>query len=244
MYGLISGMSVFIQTLLGRSRFIRWALSPFLLLFAIFLPQNIPAWTFMAWVVVIYIELMCVSLLASFWLPPRAGFLAFRFFAGMLALACAAVLISAVRQGDYLPFTMILVFLVLGVQSLLFAVFGRSPLKQSDDVPSTARARLVSNTPFPELSPIDEVPLLITINTWGFKLYGKSDYDAETASYMTTHYFVALLIPLCPVARYRVVSEDGHSYRFLGKGKLRGIDWVHMVAFFAIVFYMIARSLA
>lgn len=115
-------------------------------------------------------------------------------------------------------------------------------MKQSEVKSSTGRARSGSSNPFPDLSPIDKAPSLTTINTFGFKLYGKSDRDDETDSYMTTQYFVALFIPLFPIARYRVISEDGHGYRFLGKGKLRGIDWVHVAAFFALVFYMIKTA--
>ena len=104
----------------------------------------------------------------------------------------------------------------------------------------TARAKLSDS--FPDLTPIDKAPSLTTINTFGFKLYGKSDYDAETDSYMTTQYFVVMFVPLFPVARYRVISEDGSSYRFLGKGKLRGVDWVHWAAFFVLLLYFAKNS--
>ena len=94
--------------------------------------------------------------------------------------------------------------------------------------PRTARR----GNAFPDLSPI---------NTFGFKLYGKSDEDAETGSYMTTQYFVVLFFPLFPIARYRVIS-DGDSYQFLGKGKFRGIDWAHWAIFVAIVVYMVKNA--
>ena len=93
-----------------------------------------------------------------------------------------------------------------------------------------------------ELEPISKAPSLFTLNTFGFKLYGKSDYDRETDSYMTTHYFVALMLPLFPVARYRVISEDGEHYRFLGKGKFRQGEKIHLAIFGAIVAYMIATA--
>ena len=93
-----------------------------------------------------------------------------------------------------------------------------------------------------ELEPISKAPSLFTLNTFGFKLYGKSDYDRETDSYMTTHYFVALFLPLFPVARYRVISEDGTHYRFLGKGKFRQSEKIHLGIFAAIVAYMIATA--
>ena len=93
-----------------------------------------------------------------------------------------------------------------------------------------------------ELEPVQKAPTLFTLNTFGFKLYGKSDYDSETDSYMTTHYFVALFFPLFPVARYRVISEDGSSFRFLGKGKFRRFEMIHLALFAGLVIYMIANA--
>ena len=93
-----------------------------------------------------------------------------------------------------------------------------------------------------ELSPVSKAPSLFTINGFGFKLYGNSDYDAETDSYMTTHYFVVLFIPLFPTGRYRVSSPDGQSFSFLGKGKLRGIDKAHLVIFACLVIYAIKNA--
>ena len=115
-------------------------------------------------------------------------------------------------------------------------------MNQPNTKPGTARARARSDNRFPDLSSMDKPPSLTTINTFGFKLYGKSDPDLETGSYMTTQYFVALFVPLFPIARYRVISEDGYGYRFLGQGKLRGIDWVHRAGFLAIVFYLIKNA--
>jgi hypothetical protein len=91
-----------------------------------------------------------------------------------------------------------------------------------------------------ELEPVTKAPTLFTINTFGFKLYGKSDYDPETDSFMTTHYFVALLLPLIPIARYRVISEDGYSYRFLGKGKFRRFEMIHLAVIAGIAIYLFA----
>ena len=115
-------------------------------------------------------------------------------------------------------------------------------MKQSDpgSAIDTAKRRLSNR--FPDLSPVRKAPSLTTVNTMGFKLYGKSDRDEETDSYMTTHYFVAMFVPLFPIARYRVISEDGEGYRFLGKGKLRGIDWLHLAVFAVVVIYMIKTA--
>ena len=92
---------------------------------------------------------------------------------------------------------------------------------------------------FGALKPISSAPSLNTINGVGFRLYGNSDYDAETQSYATTRYFVALFIPIFPVGRYRVVDVSGNRYRFLGKLPLRKGDRWHLsivvVAIVAIV---------
>jgi hypothetical protein len=93
-----------------------------------------------------------------------------------------------------------------------------------------------------ELEPVRKAPSLTTINAFGFKLYGKSDYDSDTESYMTTQYFVAMFLPLFPVARYRVIEEEGSTYRFLGKGKLRPFDLGHLALFAGVVIYMIATA--
>jgi len=93
-----------------------------------------------------------------------------------------------------------------------------------------------------EVSPVTKAPSLTTINGFGFKLYGKSDYDLQTDSFMATHYFVALFLPLFPIARYRVTSPCYGSYEFLGKGTLRTIDKIHMAIFAAVVIYAIKNA--
>ena len=77
-------------------------------------------------------------------------------------------------------------------------------------------------------SPISSAPALGTFNTIGCTLYGSSDYDPETKSYATTHYFVALMLPLLPLGRYRVINVGGNTYRFLGKLPLRKGDRWHL----------------
>jgi len=81
---------------------------------------------------------------------------------------------------------------------------------------------------FGALKPISSAPSLRTINGVGFTLYGRSDYDQETHSYATTHYFVVFFIPVFPISRYRVINTDSHQYRFLGKLPLRKIDRWHL----------------
>jgi len=74
-------------TLFGGGGFVRWVLSPFVLLLAVVMPLVIDGWTFGNVVLIGVMELMCVCLLAGFWLPSRRGFWAFRVLAGLVVLA-------------------------------------------------------------------------------------------------------------------------------------------------------------
>ena len=97
---------------------------------------------------------------------------------------------------------------------------------------------------FGPLKPILSAPSLSTINGFGFTVYGKSDFDAETNSYVTTHYFVALFIPVFPIARYRVICTGPRAYRFLGKLPLRRKDRWHLgVALLAVAAAILLGSL-
>jgi hypothetical protein len=80
---------------------------------------------------------------------------------------------------------------------------------------------------FADLKPISGVPWLFTFNGFGFTLYGRSDFDTETQSFIAVYYFTALFIPIFPIARYRVINEKGNLYRFIGKLPLRSIDRMH-----------------
>jgi hypothetical protein len=59
-------MSHFGQILCGRSGFIRWALTPFVLAFAILMPLCIDNWTPMRAALMLGMELMCLALLSGF----------------------------------------------------------------------------------------------------------------------------------------------------------------------------------
>lgn len=81
---------------------------------------------------------------------------------------------------------------------------------------------------YKDLKPIKGAPSLRTFNGFGFRLYGKSEIDLDTGSYMSTYYFVALFIPVIPICRYRVVDAGANSYSFLGKAPLRKFDRWHL----------------
>lgn len=78
------------------------------------------------------------------------------------------------------------------------------------------------------LKPIDNAPSLHTINGFGTTLYGKSDFDPESSTYMATLYFVFFFIPVWPLARYRVRDVGENRYSFYGKAPLSTFNKVHI----------------
>ena len=78
------------------------------------------------------------------------------------------------------------------------------------------------------LKPIKAAPSLASINGIGATIYGASDRDPETGSYLTTYYFIFLAIPVLPIARYRVIAAGNNSYQFIGKAPLRTFDKLHI----------------
>lgn len=80
---------------------------------------------------------------------------------------------------------------------------------------------------FSNLKPISSAPSLSTVNGIGCTLYGCTDKDPESGSYLATYYFVLFAIPVFPICRYRVISTGG-GYRFLGKAPLRTFDKWHL----------------
>lgn len=96
---------------------------------------------------------------------------------------------------------------------------------------------------FAPLKPISAAPSLRTINGFGFRLYGNTDYHKETNSYASTYYFVGLFVPLIPLARYRVRDTGPSQYSFLGKLPLRRGDRLHQAIFIgAIVWWGFLNS--
>ena len=91
---------------------------------------------------------------------------------------------------------------------------------------------------FKGLTPIKSAPTLQTINGCGFTMYGSSDVDHETGSYMTTYYFAMIFVPIFPICRYRVIASGGNSYKFLGKGPLRDFDKWHLGIAVVVLLYM------
>jgi hypothetical protein len=62
---------------------------------------------------------------------------------------------------------------------------------------------------FPDLRPIRSVPSLFTVNGIGLTIYGARDRDAETDSYVKTHCFCFVFLPVFSLGAYRVIAAPG-----------------------------------
>jgi hypothetical protein len=72
---------------------------------------------------------------------------------------------------------------------------------------------------FPHLRPVIRAPVLWTVNGIGLTMYGKRDVDTETGTYVKTHCFCFLFVPLLALGAYRVADAQRGWY-FLGKDRL------------------------
>jgi len=88
------------------------------------------------------------------------------------------------------------------------------------------------------LTPISSAPSLHTINGIGTTMYGSTDHDSASGSYLSTYYFVFFAIPIFPISRYRVIPT-GTGYRFLGKAPLRTFDKWHVAISLGLIAWMI-----
>ncbi len=70
---------------------------------------------------------------------------------------------------------------------------------------------------FHDVDTTQRSPSLSTFNGIGARFYGRRDFDAETNSYITIHWFVFLYLPIIPLACYRI-SDRGHNlYTIYGR---------------------------
>jgi hypothetical protein len=69
-------------------------------------------------------------------------------------------------------------------------------------------------------------------------LYGCTDKDPATGSYLATYYFVFIAVPIFPICRYRVIPT-GNGYRFFGKAPLRPFDKCHLAISVGLIIWLI-----
>jgi len=131
-------MSYFGTTLFSGSPFIRWILSPVLLLMMIWMPIGMLTMTELNTtrvVILIGVELLALLLLIGFWSPPALALIAFRGVCFLVFLAYLAYVISEFRsdkpltlpqhKGEASPIRSLFGFVMIGLPALGFAIFGR-----------------------------------------------------------------------------------------------------------------------
>lgn len=129
-------MSYFGSTLFSGSPFIKWTLSPVLVLFGVLFPFLIDVETLMQVAILMAMEVACFALLAGFWLPPPQAWWVYRFVALLVFCAYAAYFVHEVfftddpvkileSRGEASPRNALLGLIIIGLPSLGFAVFGR-----------------------------------------------------------------------------------------------------------------------
>lgn len=159
-------MSGFGETLFGGSPFVRWALTPFLALFAVLMPLLIRNWTPLAIAVMIGIEVVCLALLAGFWLPPSLGHVAHRIVAGTVFLFYCVYFVheSLVAKKPFFddhpgssPLKALAGLFFIGLPGLWYALVGRFTLRAP-----TLESRLgqIGGTMVPRLDPAMIPPAL------------------------------------------------------------------------------------
>ena len=75
---------------------------------------------------------------------------------------------------------------------------------------------------FPDMRPIAGPPSMTTVNGIGTSLYGSRDHDAETGTYIKTHVFCILFLPIFALKAYRVADAQP-GWFFLGRVPLSAV---------------------
>lgn len=126
-------MNNFGKTLFGGSRFIRWSLTPFLLLTAVLMPLASQKAQSGGLLILAGLEVVLLGLLAGFWLPARIGRWCFRVVTGLVFAACLAFMIadfsSSSRTRSKSPIHAVPAFLFIGLPSLWYTLSGRFSLR-------------------------------------------------------------------------------------------------------------------
>ena len=141
-------MSGFGETLFGGSPFIRWTLTPLLVLFAVLMPVLIPNWTPVAIVAMAGVELACLALLAGFWLPLSLGRVAFRILAATVFIFYAVYFFHETLiarkpffdDGPSSPINALAGLVCIGLPSLWYTLFGRFTFRASDVGPDSTES--------------------------------------------------------------------------------------------------------
>jgi len=75
------------------------------------------------------------------------------------------------------------------------------------------------------LRPIKRAPVMATYNGVGARIYGNAEPDMVDGSYIATHSFTLLFVPVLPFSAYLVKHAGGKTYTFMGKVPLSTFHW-------------------
>lgn len=78
---------------------------------------------------------------------------------------------------------------------------------------------------FPWMRPIDQVPTLFRVLGTGTTMIGRRDHHAETNTYVSTHCFTLLFVPLLALGTYRVQDSPAGGWYFLGRENTSALAW-------------------
>lgn len=81
---------------------------------------------------------------------------------------------------------------------------------------------------FDGMAYLSSPPMMRTINSLGTMLYGRSEIDVQTESYVATLYFGVLFLPIVPLSRYRVRDAKPSGWHFLGQVPFRRHQKMHL----------------
>src|SRR6266850_3526200 len=99
--------------------------------------------------------------------------------------------------------------------------------EDKSNIPDSVRQK------FPDLQPVKRKPVLATVNGIGLSLFGSRDYDSETRTYVKTHCFCFIFVPLIAIGAYRVADAERGWY-FIGKGRLSSFAKSWNIGFFGL----------
>lgn len=94
---------------------------------------------------------------------------------------------------------------------------------------------------FPDLVLGSGAPTLFTFNGLGTMVYGRRDYDAESDTYVKTHFIVFLFVPVLALGAYRVANAENGGWYFIGKQPLSGAcKMLNLAALAAVLFIAVS----
>jgi hypothetical protein len=155
--------AMFGEVLFSGSKFIRWSLAPWLVVFIVAVPLLIPEWTAVRAALVVFVEACAVLFLLGLLAPRRCRwafrgvtalvFLAYLFYLGDMLFRVLAGLPMPKRKGVLLEAT--LGFIIIGLPCLWYTLFGH--FGSGEYVPEeTDEDELLVGEPFDEQQDLDE----------------------------------------------------------------------------------------